>query len=163
MTVDAFVKQIAMNKDKEKYVETIMKSIYVPYEEKHAKCENIIRSTSIVKDETTGVEIYKRNTPAFNLLYNMTLIDTYTSIDVDFSQILKDYNTLEGNGYVDFLLKHISPIEYKSWNIMVQWVMNDYMENNRSLISYLDSKLGALDKTAESIADVIKEIESENK
>ena len=162
MNVDFFIKQIAMNKDKDSYIDTkIMTTKYVPYEEKNAKCESILKSTSVIKDETTGIEIYKRNTPAFNVFYNMTLISLYTNIEVDFEHILKDYNALEELGYIDLLLSHIPKQEYTAWSRMCQMVMDDYMENNRSLIAYLDNKLGAIDKTAESIAEVIKGIETE--
>ena len=162
MNVDFFVKQIAMNKDKEKYIdEKIMNPKYVPYEEKTAKCENIIRSTSVVKDEVTGVEVYKRNTPACNLFFNLTLIDLYTNIDIDFTHALKDYNALEELGFIDVLLQRIPKAEYVAWQKMIDMVANDYMENERSIISFFETKLGAVDKTAESIAEVFKNIEQE--
>ena len=162
MNVDFFIKQIEMNKDKDKYVdEKVMIVKYIPYEEKNAKCESIVKSTSVVRDETTGIEIYKRNTPAFNVFYNMTLISLYTNIEVDFEHILKDYNVLEEKGYIDLLLSHIPQKEYTAWNRMCQMVMDDYMENNRSLVAYLDNKLGAMDKTAESITEIIKKFEVE--
>ena len=162
MTVDFFIKQLPMNKDKEKYFdEKIMNPKYVPYEEKTAKCENIIRSTSVVKDETTGVEIYKRNTPACNLFFNLTLIDLYTNIDIDFTHALKDYNALEERGCIDEFLKRIPKTEYVLWQKMIDMVANDYMENERSIVSFFETKLGAVDKTAESIAEVFKNIEQE--
>lgn len=163
MDVDFFVKQIAMNKDKDAYVDSKIRTQYIPYEEKVSKIENIIRSTSIVKDDVTGIEIFKRNTPACNLLFNLTLIDLYTDIEIDFEHVLKDYNALEEKGFINLLLKHIPADEYISWQKLFDMIAGDFMENERSLVSYLETKLGALDKTADSIANVIKELEIENK
>ena len=163
MNVDFFIKQIVMNKDKDAYVDSKINTRYIPYEEKISKIENIIRSTSIIKDDATGIEVFKRNTPACNLLFNLTLIDLYTDIEIDFEHVLKDYNTLEEKGYVNLLLKHIPTDEYINWQKLFDMIASDFMENERSLVSYLETKLGALDKTAESIADVIKELEVNNK
>ena len=165
MNVDFFVKQIAMNKDVEAYLkDKIMKDVYVAYEEKIAKCETIIKNTSTIKDETTGVELYKRNTPACNLFFNLTLIDLYTNIDIDFSKnMLNDYNELEKHGYIDLLLSHISKNEYVAWQRLFDMIASDYMENNRSLISYFDTKLTAIDKTADSFSKVLTSLVDENK
>ena len=162
MDVDFFVKQIAMNKDKDAYVDSKIRTQYIPYEEKISKIENIIRSTSIVKDDVTGIEIFKRNTPACNLLFNLTLIDLYTDIEIDFEHVLKDYNALEEKGFINLLLKHIPADEYISWQKLFDMIASDFMENERSLVSYLETRLGALDKTADSIVNVIKELEIEN-
>lgn len=161
MNVDFFIKQIAMNKDKETYVASRLVKQYIPYEEKQAACENIVRTTSIVKSENG--EFYRRNTPACDLLFNLTLIDKYFDIEIDFGNVLKEYNALEEKDYITLLLRAIPEREYIVWQKMFSMVANDYMENERSLVSYLETKLGALDKTADSIANVIKELEIENK
>ena len=156
MNVEFFIKQIAMNKDKETYIAGKLVKTYIPYEEKQATCENIIKTTSIVKNEN-GEAYFKRNTPACDLLFNLTLIDKYFDIDIDFGAALKDYNALEENGYIEFLLQHIPQKEYVAWQRMFSMVAGDYMENERSLVSYLDTKIEALNKTTETLATVIED------
>ena len=166
MNVDFFVQQIAMNKKSmESYLRNkVMKNEYVAYEEKIAKCETIIKNTSVIKDEATGIEIYKRNTPACNLFFNLTLIDLYTNIEIDFSKnMLKDYNELERHGYIDLLLSYIPKPEYVAWQKLIDMIASDYMENNRSLVSYLDTKLTAIDRTADSFSKVLTSLVDENK
>lgn len=161
MNVDFFVKQIAMNKEKEEYVKSKLTKQYVPYEEKQAACENIIKTTSFINTEVG--EFYKRNTPACDLLFNLILIDKYFDIEIDFDNVLKEYNTLEEKNYITLLLKAIPEREYISWQKMFGMVANDYMENNRSLISYFETKLTAINKTADSFSEVLTSLVSENK
>lgn len=160
MNVDFFIKQIAMNKDKEKYAASKLTKQYVPYEEKQAACENIVRTTSIIKNDNG--EFYRRNTPACDLLFNLTLIDKYYDIEVDFGNVLKEYNALEERDYISLLLRTIPEREYIAWQKMFKMVANDYMENERSLVSYLDTKIEALNKTTESLASVIEDVMKEN-
>lgn len=158
MNVEFFVKQIAMNKDKEGYVKQRLAKNYIPYEEKIASCENIIRNTSFVKDETSGELIYKRNTPACNLFFNLTLIDRYFDIDINFENALADYNKLEENGYTDMLLKNIPTNEYISWSKVFEMVANDFVDNERSLVAYLETSIKAINKSIGTIIETINEI-----
>ena len=160
MNVDFFIKQIAMNKDKETYVTSKLAKSYIPYEEKQAACENIVRTTSVVKSENG--ELYRRNTPACDLLFNLTLIDKYFEIDIDFGNALKEYNALEEKDYITLLLRAIPEREYVAWQKMFSMVANDYMENERSLVSYLDTKIEALNKTTESLSGIIEDVIKEN-
>lgn len=158
MNVEFFVKQIAMNKDKEGYVKQRLAKNYIPYEEKIASCENIIRNTSFVKDEMSGELIYKRNTPACNLFFNLTLIDRYFDIDINFENALADYNKLEENGYTDMLLKNIPTNEYISWSKVFEMVANDFVDNERSLVAYLETSIKAINKSIGTIIETINEI-----
>jgi len=160
MNVDFFIKQIAMNKDKEGYVTSKLVKTYIPYEEKQATCENIVKTTSLAKDDN-GESFYRRNTPACDLLFNLTLIDKYFDIEIDFGNVLKEYNALEEKDYITLLLKVIPEREYIAWQKMFSMVANDYMENERSLVSYLDTKIEALNKTTESLAGVIEDVMKE--
>ena len=161
MNVDFFIKQIAMNKDKEAYVTSKLVKTYIPYEEKQAACENIIRTTSTVKGDN-GEVFFRRNTPACDLLFNLTLIDKYFEIDIDFGNALNEYNALEEKDYITLLLRAIPEREYVAWQKMFSMVANDYMENERSLISYFDTKIEAFNKTTESLANVIEDVMKEN-
>ena len=161
MNVEFFVKQIAMNKDKEGYVKSKLVKEYIPYEEKQASCENIVKTTSLVSGED-GESFYRRNTPACDLLFNLILIDKYFDIEIDFGNALKEYNALEEKDYITLLLRAIPEREYIAWQKMFGMVASDYMENERSLVSYLDTKIEALNKTTESLANVIEDAMKEN-
>ena len=162
MNVEFFVKQIAMNKDKEKYLTQRLVKKYVPYEEKISICENIIKNTSVVKDEETGEVFYKRNTPACNLMFNLSLINLYYDIEINFEHTLKDYNALEELGYIDLLLKNIPVEEYTRWQHIIGMIAEDYMENERSMVAFLSSKSIAMEKTIESIAEVVNNISKQD-
>ena len=161
MNTEFFVKQIAMNKDKENYLREKLTAAYIPYEDKVASCENIIRNTSFIKDEASGETFYKRNSPACTLFFNLTLIDKYYDIDIDFNNTLADYNRLQEKGYIDLLLKNIPEGEYIEWQNILNMVAGDFMENERSLVSFLETRFGAMNKSLASIAEIIKQIPTE--
>ena len=157
MNVEFFVKQIAMNKDKEGYLTDRVKVQYIPYENKIARCEQIINISSYI--EVDGHKIYRVNTPIRLVLTSLTLINEYTDIDINFEDesFLKDYNTLEAKGLIDDLLKQIPEREYKTWMTLLQMIDGDKQENERSLITYIDTKLTAIQQVLNTTADVIAE------
>ena len=158
MNVEFFIKQIAMNKDKEAYLKQRLTKNYIPYEEKIVACENIVKNTSFIKDEESGELFFKRNTPACDLFFNLTLIDKYFDIEIDFDHPLADYNKLEENGYTELLLKNIPANEYISWQKVFSMVAGDFVENERSLVSFLETRISAMNKSLSAIAEVVKEL-----
>ena len=158
MNVEFFCKQIAMNKNREDYLKSRLVRGYIPYEEKISSCENIIKNTSFVKDEASGEMFYKRNTPACDLFFNLTLIDKYFDIEIDFEHALVDYNKLEENGYIELLLKNIPATEYVAWSKVFEMVAGDFVENERSLVSFLETRFNAINKSLAMMTDIIKEL-----
>ena len=149
MNVEFFVKQIAMNKDKEGYVKKRIKTLYIPYEEKVATCENIINATSYI-------EIYKRNTPSRAVFFSLTLIDKYTDIDIDFKNVLKDYNILDENNLIELIIKSLPAKEVSSWRTLLEMIDDDLMVNERSLISFLSDKSEAAQIMIDSFLEITK-------
>ena len=157
MNVELFCKQIAMNKNREDYLNSRLVKNYIPYEEKIARCEQIVNITSYI--EIDGHKVYRINTPIRLVLTSLTLINEYTDIDINFEDesFLKDYNTLESQGLIDELLQQIPEHEYKTWITILHMTDDDKKENERSLINYFDTKITALEKILTSTAEVISE------
>lgn len=157
MNVEFFVKQIAMNKDKEGYIKQRLAKNYIPYEEKIARCEQIINISSYI--EVDEHKTYRVNTPIRLVLTSLTLINEYTDIDVDFTDgnFIKEYNMLESQGLIDQLLIQIPEREYKTWMTLLQMINEDKQENERSLISFFNDKFAAIEKILTTSVDTLIE------
>ncbi len=161
MNVEFFVKQIAMNKDKEGYIKDRVKKKYVPYEEKMARCEQIINITSYI--EVNGEKRYRINTPLKFIFTTLTLINEYTDIDIDFTDggFLRDFNLLDQNELIEEVIACLPRHEYDTWMLLLKMMSDDKQENERSLVSYLTDKFETfattLDTTLTALAELSKE------
>lgn len=86
MTVNEFIEEYnkQINDDaKTKFIKKHIVTDYVNYEEKIVLCKNVINASTYVLDENGSYsDIIKFNTPTRYMLYTLTIIDTYTDIDV---------------------------------------------------------------------------------
>ena len=157
MNVEFFIKQIAMNKDKDAYLKQRLTRSYIPYEEKIARCEQIVNISSYI--EIDGQKVYRVNTPIRLVLTSLTLINEYTDLNIRFEDdsFLKDYNILEEQGLIEELLGQIPEREYRTWMTLLQMINDDKQENERSLIAYFDTKLTALQQTLNATVDAVNE------
>ena len=62
------------------------------------------------------------------------------------------------NGYIDLLLKNIPSNEYTRWQMVFDMIAGDVMENERSLVSYLDTNIKAINKSVNTVIEIIGEI-----
>ena len=153
MNVEFFVKQIAMNKDKEGYLRQRLVKKYVPYEEKIAECSKIVDVTSYI--DMNGQKLYNRNTPSRAMLFSLTLIKKYTDIEINFINVLPDYNKLEENDLIEPIINAIPAKEISIWQTVMKMIEDDKQENERSLASKLDS-LGIFSNTfLEALEEVL--------
>lgn len=140
MTVKEFVEKYVNSTDVEKTcAKHVIKDKYVPYEEKIATCLNIVKKTNYIESE--GIKIYNRNTPAQYVQFSMTIINLYTDIEINFENILADFNMLDKVSAIDTLLSAISESEYTKFRTLLEMIQDDEYENNRNMTSYIDNFL----------------------
>lgn len=150
MKISLFVKQIKLHaKDEEQYLHERIKKTYVPYEQKVAHCENLIKASSVAPDGS-----YRRNTPAQFMMFIMRLIAEYTDLEVDKDDLLGEYDRLDENNLTGKLVAMIPEHEYVTWNTLIKMAEDDYYENERSLTAFLDHKAKAIGTLMDAIETV---------
>ena len=154
MKVDEFIKKYSSAKNKDDYLEKCITTQYIPYHEKIADCTNIINST-IEKDG-----IFKINTPAQFMIFMVQLITKYTDIDKD-EDVLGLFEKLDKLDLINGITSKIPKKEFESYNTILGMIQNDYMENNRNIISFLETKLSAIGISIDTLLDGL--IEMSNK
>ena len=162
MDYKKFIDEYNVANDKTKYVQKHMLNSYVPYEDKVAECRKIIDITShkmmTVNDQEH--KIYWNNTPMQHMFYILTLISLYTDIEWnkdagDNNENIDIYNELSKNGSIYIIISLIEPFEKQAFDTVLNMVSEDVYENERSIPSYLDTKIDALSL---SINEIINKV-----
>ena len=100
---------------------------YVPFAQKVDLCRAIIEDSTYDKDKN-----FKMNSALRNVLYRMVLVDTYTNIDIDFGNAVKEYDLLESEYALTTLLSQIDEEEIRRFDEIMQCELNDLYQNERS-------------------------------
>jgi len=131
---------------KEALIKKAMNSHYIPYEKKIAICEKIIENSYYKKVKTIekdGVEVKKLyvNSPASYMLYCLYLIKEYTNIEVDFSNVLKDFNMLNESELFDIIINNISERELKEFRMILDMVESDVLQNEYGAHAFISNQV----------------------
>lgn len=134
MKIEDFVAEIKANTGmiEEVCKKHIVKK-YVPYLEKVTKCEHIVSTT--MKNETGS---FHQSTPSRFLVFTMTLIKNYTDLEINSEALWEEYDKLDEVGALMPLNAAMPQAEVGEFNTILAMAVEDYMTNNRSMVSYFD-------------------------
>ena len=165
MTVQEFVKKYKVN-PKSMDLKNHIVNKYVPFIEKVALCNNIVQSTSYTK--VGDRDVIMINTPARYVLFVMHIINTYTDLDVDFTDgnFVKDYDALKEIGLIEALTavdqttgECLLPMsEYEEFNVLLNMALDDLRDNQYSLVAMMYNFKESLHISADMVENVISEI-----
>lgn len=128
---------------KQEYIEKHIVVKYIPYTEKIALCESIIKNTCTVTiDDKT---MFSSNSPAREMFFKLALIKKYTDIEIDFSKCVEQYDLLEEKEITFEIISLLPEVEIERLNNMLSSMLEDYMMNNRDLVSYIETKIDSLE------------------
>lgn len=150
MTTEQFINNYNTATDKNKFLSDCITKQYIPYHEKVSDCTGIVKATT----EKDGCFVI--NTPAQFMLFSTLFISKYTDIELDNDNILDTFERLDELDLINKIISNIPDKEYNSYNTILNMVLNDYMENNRNIISYIDTKIKAIGLSADMILDAIQ-------
>ena len=149
MKIDEFIRKYNSAKDKDKFLEECIKETYIPYHEKIADCTGVINAT-IEKDG-----IFKINTPAQFMIFMVQIITRYTDIEKD-DDVVGLFEKLDELNLINGIISKIPEREFTSYNTILNMVQDDYMENNRSIISFIETKVKALGLSLDTLSETIQ-------
>lgn len=155
MKVNEFIKKYNSAKDKDTFLNNCIVKQYIPYHEKIVDCDNILRATI----ETDG--LFKINTPAQFMIFTIQIITRYTEIEHE-DNIVELFEKLDELDLINAIISHIPEREFNSYNTILDMVRNDYMDNNRTMVSFFETKLGALGLSVDAILDALQQIDISN-
>lgn len=141
-------------------VDQVMKKLtfrdYVPYAEKITLCTNIVKSTSYEYKDSEPIKMCV-NTPARFCLFELTLVNTYTNLQIDFTRGTECFDKLNQANLFEKIRQYIDAKEYDEFNVVLHMVVDDFDANNKNTMAYLERLVNT---TMETFKLIIPDIES---
>lgn len=153
------------NDDKAKFLKSKLKTEkYIPYADKLTIAENIVKHSSyaMVKEDGKLKQTDKiaLNSPMRYILFVMTVVDKYTNIEVNFNNIMPDFDALNFNSLIEVIFEKVGDKETAEFNTVVEMVLNDFMANKYQFKNYIDDTLLKISGLVEKCAPLIDNITS---
>ena len=160
------------NDDKAKFLKSKLKTEkYMPYADKLTLAENIVKHSSYAMVKEDGklkqTDRIALNSPMRYILFVMTVVDKYTNIEVNFGNIMPDFDALNFNSLIEVIFEKIGDKETAEFNTVVEMVLNDFMANKYQFKNYIDDTLlkisGLVEKCAPLIDNITSKLDSISK
>ena len=157
------------NDDKAKFLKSKLKTEkYLPYADKLTFAENIVNHSSYTMIKEDGVlkktDRIALNSPMRYILFVMTVVDKYTNIEVNFNNIMPDFDALNFNSLIEIIFEKIGDKETAEFNTVVEMVLNDFMANKNQFKNYIDDTLlkvsGLVEKCVPLIDNITSKLDS---
>lgn len=158
ISVKEFIKKynaLTSDEGKKDFIRLNIINKYIPYENKITICDKVVESTYYIKiKEDTEVEIRKLhiNSAATYMLYRLNIINSYTSINIDFKNSLEEYNSLNKSGLVDIIFDFIPEKELKEFNMLLEMAKSDLISNEYETKAFIS---GQVERFAEIFGTII--------
>ena len=136
MKIEEFIDEYKKASNKENYLYKHVKREYVPFEEKVAECEKIIKS-ALYKKLDDGVTVFEAHSAIVDELFTLTVVKAYT--DLEMADMLAAYNLIEENFIFDALSYVLDIEKYRS---VLDKMIADEKEKN-SLVPFLAQQFEA--------------------
>lgn len=163
MKVSEFVKkyQTSFSNATESQISAFIKKhiakTYIPYEAKISIASNIVKYT--MYKEVNERKIFATNSALQYMFFVQSVIDNYTDLEWDKNEdgttnITEGFNLLEENNLVGLICDVIGT-DVDRLSTVIKLVVEDEMNNNRSIVGYLDSKYEAVAMVINTFIDAI--------
>ena len=157
------------NDDKAKFLKSKLKTEkYLPYADKLTLAKNIVNHSSYAMIKEDGVlkqtDRIALNSPMRYILFVMTVVDKYTNIEVNFKNIMPDFDALNFNSLIEVIFDKVGEKETAEFNTVVDMVLNDFMANKYQFKNYINDTLlkvsGLVEKCVPLIDNIANKLDS---
>ena len=153
------------NDDKARFLKNKLKTEkYMPYADKMAIAENIVKHSSYKMIKEDGdlkqTDRIALNSPMRYILFVMTVVDKYTNIEVNFKNVMPEFDALNFNSLIEVIFEKVGDKEIAEFNTVVDMVLNDFMANKYQFRNYIDDTLSKISGLVEKCAPLIDNIAS---
>lgn len=138
MNIDEFIKKYnTMSSDrlKKELVSGIIKRTYIPYAEKYAICNGIIK-TCYFKD---GV-IYIDSVSEY-MLYCLKIVENYTYLIIDYNKSIDEFDKLNKENLITTIVNVLPKQEKEEMRMVLDMVEKDVIANNYETHSFISNQI----------------------
>ena len=136
MKIEEFIEEYKKASNKENYLYKHVERQYIPFEEKVAECEKIIKS-ALYKKLDDGATVFEVHSAIVDELFTLTVVKAYTDLEMD--EMIAAYNLIEENFIFDALSYVLDIEKYRS--ILDKMIMDEKEKN--SLVPFLAKQFEA--------------------
>lgn len=129
---------------KEGMIKKHVVATYIPYETKMAEARNIIENSAF--KTINGKRTFWIDTPTRWVLFVKDIIELYTDLVWDQTNVLLQFNLLEQYGITEKIIEQIGS-DYKSFEAVLNMTLDDTLQNERSIVSYFETITDGFAKT----------------
>lgn len=150
MKINEFIEEFNNASDKEKAVKKHVINSYVPFENKIALANNLVK-----KVMTADNGDLVRNTPSIYMNYVLALLSHYTDIEVSQEESLDIFNLVEMNGVTAFLASAIGE-DAGSLDAVIKMTVEDAINNHCDLVNFMTIKSDNVNLLLDKAEEVLK-------
>lgn len=151
MKVEQFIEEFNKSQSKETYVKKHMTTDYISFERK------IVISDLIAKKMILDNGDLIKNTPLVYENFILSLVREYTDIELTPENNLADFNLIERYGVSDILAKAIGR-DAKTFNTILDMVINDAIDNHNNLVNHLSLKSENINFILDKLQNAIQKL-----
>lgn len=155
MKVKDFVEGYIKSDNKEDYLKSHIVVDYLNYLDKVCLCDRVINASCYKK--INNKRVFHMNTPAQYMVFVMSIVYEYTDIDKG-TAMVADFDYLDRHGLVDSIVANIADGEYETMQAILEMMIGDIMENERSIVSYLETKFDSLELIGDTIIEMMNDM-----
>lgn len=150
--------------DKETFLKTKLKvEKYMPYSDKLTVADNIIKSSSYALAKNEEGKLYKTdkisvNSPMRYILFVMTVVNKYTNLEVNFQDVMPEFDCLNKNCLVEYIFNRIGDKEISEFNTVLEMVLNDFLTNEYQFKNYINDIVYKIGGMAQHLSPVLNNI-----
>lgn len=127
---------------KEKKIKSIVyKDLYVSFGEKCDLAERIVNAASLDANKNINV-----NSRSRYLLYTLNIINVYTKIRIDFTDIINEYDILNKHGLISEIFKYIPQQEITEFETVLNMTLDDFMTNTYENHAFISNQIDRFSK-----------------
>lgn len=152
-TVKVFCDNYKDEKKRDSLLSDVIKNHYVPFEQKIAICQKVVELSHYVKEEINGKE-YKRpriNSSTQYVLFNLYMVNEYTNIDVQFKNVIEEFNLLNGCGALDGIIVRIDDRESKEFRMVLDMTESDLLQNEYEIHAYVNNLIDRVENIVDTV------------
>ena len=155
MKVNEFIEKLSELKndaERNEFLKERLTVTYVDFERKIDMCQKIIKNTSY-EEITEDTVIWKKRFAMEYLFYTIKLISTYTDVEIEDGNVMKNFNELNKNylqtkeaivSYIQVLINIIPVPEINEFNFVLGLCKDDQESNERNLVGAIGDLIALL-------------------
>lgn len=153
--------QIEDKENKKKYIGSFIRRKYVSYGVKVDSCHRIVSSSYYVDGEE-NTKFLHINSPAAFMLFCLEIVSQYTSIVIDYSNVINSYDLLREDNVIETIFSFIPEYELHEYETVLEMVKDDVIKNEYEPHAYLRGLIDRFAKISGISLDGIQKYLEEN-